>query len=110
MAENESSDGSGGGVGVSYIELDRERISAEEMLQVEQACNDAIREAVQVEVKTFEAGDPQLSRVCIYPMPLFVSDLVFCSEIENWSDYDVPGEHQRPPRGPQGLRQSHSDR
>ena len=64
MAENESSDGSGGGVGVSYIELDRERISAEEVLQVEQACNDAIREAVQVEVKTFEAGDPQLSRVC----------------------------------------------
>ena len=60
MAENDSSNG----VGVSYIEVDRERISAEEMLAVEQACNDAIREAVEVEVKTFEAGDLELNTVC----------------------------------------------
>ena len=61
MAENEPG---GAGVGVSYIELDRDRVSTEEMLAVEAACNDAIREATRVEVRTFEAGDPELDRVC----------------------------------------------
>lgn len=65
MAENESSSG----VGVSYIEVDREHISAEEMLQVELACNDAVREAVQVEVRTFEAGDPELDRASTRGLP-----------------------------------------
>ena len=61
MAENESG---GAGVGVSYIELDGDRVSTEELLAVEAACNDAIREATRVEVRTFEAGDPELDRVC----------------------------------------------
>ena len=61
MAENEPG---GAGVGVSYIELDRDRVSTEEMLAVEAACNDAIREATRVEVRTFEAGDPELDRGC----------------------------------------------
>ena len=47
----------------------REHISAEEMLQVELACNDAVREAVQVEVRTFEAGDPELDRASTRGLP-----------------------------------------
>ena len=66
MAENESGCG---GVGVSYIEVDRERVSAEEMLQVERECNDAIREALPVTVKTFEAGDPELDRASTRGLP-----------------------------------------
>lgn len=66
MAENEPG---GAGVGVSYIELDRDRVSTEEMLAVEAACNDAIREATRVEVRTFEAGDPELDRASTRGLP-----------------------------------------
>ena len=50
-------------MGVSYIEMDAEKISAEELLEAERLCNEAVRDAVDVRVKTFEASDPELDKV-----------------------------------------------
>ena len=43
--------------------MDAEKISSESLAETERLCNDAVRDAVEVTVKTFEAGDPELHKV-----------------------------------------------
>ena len=69
-------------VGVSYIELDKEVITQEELQKVEDECNKAIRDHVKVEVKLYDLNDPALSSVrkddvnCQY-FPLMFNDCSF---------------------------------
>ena len=56
MAENET-----GKVGVSYIELDTKEISPEQLEQVENECNQSIRDHLEVQTLIFAPGSEELA-------------------------------------------------
>lgn len=64
MAENGNNK-----VGVSYIELDAETVTEDQTRQVEDACNDAIRKHLNVDVHVFKAGDSQLEQAKTRGLP-----------------------------------------
>jgi len=55
-------------VGVSYIELDR-NISEMEMNEVQEKCNEVIRNSLEVSVKNFNVGDPELDEAHTRGLP-----------------------------------------
>ena len=55
MAENVGSK-----VGISYIELDKETVSQEELNQMEDACNELIRQHVEVVTKIYDEDSEEL--------------------------------------------------
>jgi len=54
---------------ISHIELDTPSMSDDQMLQIENAVNEKIREAVSVEVKVYEEGDKTLREVRTRGLP-----------------------------------------
>ena len=87
-------------VGVSYIEVDR-AVSEEDLVAVQERCNEVIRAALPVTVNTFDVGDPELDQVRHVTCTAACHTAATC-----------PGPHagaaQRP-RGP-GARGLHSRR
>ena len=65
MAESEHAaiPGSSSKVGVSSIELDKSDVPEAILQQVEDECNEAIRDHLDVQVKMFQLDDPELKEV-----------------------------------------------
>ena len=63
MAEN-----SGSKVGVSYIELGK-TLDENQLLEVQDKCNEVIRDAVTVSVHNYNIGDPELAEAHTRGLP-----------------------------------------
>ncbi|XP_045615365.1 alanyl-tRNA editing protein Aarsd1-B [Procambarus clarkii] len=68
---------------VSYIELDTERISTEEMSAIEEAVNWRIRDATPVHITEYDATDPKLKEIRTRGLPDDVVGPVRVVTIEN---------------------------
>lgn len=47
-----------------YVELDSTKVSEQVIADTESRCNELIRAAVPVEVRSYKANDPALDEVC----------------------------------------------
>ena len=63
MAENGE-----GKTGVSYIEVDKP-VSDKDLVEVQEKCNEVIREALTVTVTTYNVGDPELEEAHTRGLP-----------------------------------------
>ena len=64
MAENV-----GNKVGLSYIELDTSSVSPEVLKRTEEACNEAVRDGIDVKVEVFNLGDSNLDKAKTRGLP-----------------------------------------
>ena len=53
-------------VGVSYIELDQEQVTPDELNQMEEACNEAIRQHIPVVTKIYDSDSEELKNAKVY--------------------------------------------
>ena len=87
MAENV-----GNRVGVSSVELEN-NVTEEQLMEVEERCNEAVRNALNVEVKIYEKNDPALQKAHTRGLPEDFSGPVRVVEMEGVDSNMCCGTH-----------------
>ena len=62
-------------VGVSYIELDQEQVTSDELNQIEEACNEAIRQHIPVVTKIYDSDSEELKNAKVFLQEKTKNDL-----------------------------------